>query len=98
MTLRGTIKNGHVQLESASDLPDGTPVDVRPAQPRTLAERLLEHAIDDPTLPKDFASEIDHYLYGTPKRNGKRTTKGRRATGARARIASRKPKPRKRGR
>jgi hypothetical protein len=29
---------------------------------------LAENAVDDPSLPADFSQEVDHYLYGTPKK------------------------------
>ena len=33
---------------------------------RSLAEWAVSHAIDDPSLPADLSSNLDHYLYGTP--------------------------------
>lgn len=43
----------------------------RPAgQPESVLDILLRHTIRDDGLPKDYATEIDHYLYGTPKRYG----------------------------
>ncbi|HMN42597.1 MAG TPA: hypothetical protein PKE29_17285 [Phycisphaerales bacterium] len=83
MTLRGTIRDGQVRLESASDLPDGTRVDVRPVAGESLMDLFRRHAISDPSLPRDFATEIDHYLYGLPKRN-RRKAKAKAAGDGRA--------------
>ena len=63
------------------NVPEGTlarvivvpPVEhAKPASGRTpLAElaAILDAMPDTSKLPPDYASEIDHYLYGTPKRN-----------------------------
>lgn len=29
---------------------------------------LAENAVDDPSIPADFSQQVDHYLYGTPKK------------------------------
>jgi hypothetical protein len=96
MTLRGTFRNGKVELDAGATLPDGTRVDVEPAKQESLLDFFLRHTMSDPSLPKDYASELDHYLYGHPKRNGKpvrkkATSKSRAKTGA-------KPAKKKRGR
>lgn len=74
MTYRGTIKNGVVQLEPGANLPDGTPVEVRPLQelpatnnndkPLLRYAQLARHT----SLPSDLAAQHDHYIHGTPKR------------------------------
>lgn len=78
--LIGKVVNGVIILENGGTLPDGTIVrveplaDLKPAeslnQISQLREMLLSHAgvIDDPELPTDLAENLDHYLYGTPKR------------------------------
>lgn len=75
--LTGKVVNGVVVFENGESLPEGTPVkieplaDASPPKPASrLAEMLLSHAgvIDDPELPTDLAANLDHYLYGTPKR------------------------------
>ena len=75
--LSGKVVNGVVVFENGETLPDGTAVKIEPLAEESktkpasrLAEMLLSHAgvIDDPDLPKDFAENLDHYLYGTPKR------------------------------
>ena len=43
--------------------------DVDGRRPLLELARALEALPDDPDLPSDGAAEIDHYLYGTPKRN-----------------------------
>lgn len=77
MTLRGTIRNGKVELDSETTLPEGTRVDVEPSAAESLLDLVLRHSVSDPTIPKDFASELDHYMYGLPKRNGKAKTRKR---------------------
>ena len=48
------------------------PVDASPSKPRILriAARLGRMIPDEELrrLPKDLSSQIDHYVYGTPKR------------------------------
>jgi len=81
MSLRGTVRGGKVEFDGAADLPEGTTVEVHAVEGETLLDKLLRHSVADPTLPKDFASELDHYLYGLPKRNGKKSSKSRSAKG-----------------
>jgi hypothetical protein len=75
--LTGKVINGVVVFENGESLPEGTPVKIEPLSdvsqpkpPSRLAKMLLSHAgvIDDPDLPTDLADNLDHYLYGTPKR------------------------------
>ena len=79
MTYRGHIKNGVVVLDESADLPEG--VEVRVELPEraddatrqtgngaTLAQKLLSHAGKAKDLPSDASLNLDHYLYGTPKR------------------------------
>lgn len=70
MELEGHIQNGHVILDSPTDLPDGTHVRIEvitpaPASDEKRFARTLQHRLD---LPPDAAAQHDHYLYGTPKR------------------------------
>ena len=39
------------------------------AEYHRLHAQLRDMAMDDTGLPEDYADEIDHYLYGTPKRS-----------------------------
>jgi len=78
--LTGRVVNGVIILENGGTLPDGTIVRVEPvatSEPGDqvneigkLREMLLSYAgaINDPELPTDLAENLDHYLYGTPKR------------------------------
>ncbi len=82
MANRGTIKNGKVVLDNPEALPDGTEVEVRAIkkprkaaktpkrkkQPRKLAERLAPVIGKATNLPPDMSLNVDHYLYGLPKR------------------------------
>lgn len=76
--LTGKVVNGVVVLDRPGMLEDGTTVRVRPAEKRSdaegdvssLREMLLSFAgvIEDADLPPDLAENLDHYLYGTSKR------------------------------
>jgi hypothetical protein len=81
MTYRGKIKNGKVHLDDPKALPDGTEVEVRPVKkpkkPRTpqkrkpgqtWAEILAPFIGKVKGLPPDMSVNLDHYLYGLPKR------------------------------
>jgi hypothetical protein len=83
MTVRGKIKNGKVVLDDPKALADGTEVEVRPVKkpskaakatkpkkpaPRSLAERMAPFIGTVKDLPKDMSVNLDHYLYGHPKR------------------------------
>ncbi len=79
MEYRGHVEAGRVLLDEPTVLPDGTVVSVRPlkrarkASPRrrrppTLAERLAPFIGKAKGLPADASTNLDHYLYGLPKR------------------------------
>jgi hypothetical protein len=71
MTYRGHIKGGVVVLDAQVDLPDGTEVEVQAVSPPitpTVWQKLLEVAGTAEGLPEDAAVNLDHYLYGSPKR------------------------------
>ena len=79
MSFTGHIVDGQVVLDEPAPLPDGTPVRVErttdePAPPNPEVPTIFERyqgfigSIYDPTLPTDGALNIDHYLYGHPKR------------------------------
>jgi hypothetical protein len=76
MTYRGRIQNGIVVFDEAVVLPEGVPVQVDvlgdaqeadDAGP-TLYERLKPVVGAAQGLPPDAALNVDHYLYGQPKR------------------------------
>jgi hypothetical protein len=68
----GKIKNGKIQLDPGAQLPEGVTVRIEPVTRPGDSDpvyRLGDGAVDD-DLPPDLASQHDHYLYGTPKREG----------------------------
>ncbi len=74
--LEGHIENGKVVLDEPHQLAEGTPVRIETVvagnkitkKKQSLLELLgpLVGSITD--LPKDASQQVDHYLYGTPKR------------------------------
>jgi hypothetical protein len=78
MIYRGHVFQGRVVFDEPADLPDGVPVQVHviesgkeisPAtEPPSLYERLQDLIGQAQDLPADAAEQVDHYLYGTPKR------------------------------
>ncbi len=79
MEYRGHVEAGRVVLDEPATLPDGTVVSVRPLKtrrkadrarrrPGTLAERLAPLIGKARGLPADASVNLDHYLYGLPKR------------------------------
>lgn len=83
MTVRGRVSKGKVLLDNPKAIPEGTEVEVRPARkrkpastkrktakkvpPRSLTERLAK-VIGTVNLPPDASVNVDHYLYGLPKK------------------------------
>lgn len=76
MSYRGHVQNGAVVLDDVVVLPEGAPVQVDliadsqesdEAGP-TLYERLKPVIGTAKGLPPDAALNVDHYLYGQPKR------------------------------
>ena len=81
MTYEGTVQNGVVVLTGGQTLPEGTVVQVSPQSvkpvaadedPVTIWQKLADLGREAESLPcdlpSDLASNHDHYLYGTPKR------------------------------
>ncbi len=78
MSYRGHVKNGDVVLDDAVVLPEGASVQVdllrdqdQVASEETgasLYERLKSVIGTAQGLPSDAALNVDHYLYGHPKR------------------------------
>lgn len=77
--IRGCVKNGVVVLDDPNSLPEGTTVSVRPIKsaPRvsiakkrrpTVRKGLMQLAGKATDLPSDAAGNVDHYLYGHPKK------------------------------
>ena len=78
MVISGHVINGAIVLDEVVVLPEGASVQVTVAADQaspvkegeipSLLERLKDvvGTIDD--LPEDSSVNLDHYLYGTPKR------------------------------
>lgn len=85
MSYRGRIRNGVVVLDPPANLAEGSEVEVRPiggdgdgqGNPRagvpsgtaTVFERYQDIIGIAEGLPADFATNHDHYIHGTPKRD-----------------------------
>jgi len=75
---RGHIRDGRIELDEQVRLPEGAPVEVSitPQSPAvgedelgpTLYERLKPVIGIAKGLPPDASINVDHYLYGHPKR------------------------------
>jgi hypothetical protein len=59
------------------DLPRGQSLTVRIEAPAPASGEspqmsalkwLADHSVDDPSLPEDLSDNLDHYLYGLPKK------------------------------
>jgi hypothetical protein len=78
MTLHGHVQNGIIILDGNVPLPEGAAVEVQVIVPArktnsdevlpTLAESLKDFIGILEDLPEDAATNHDHYLYGTPKK------------------------------
>lgn len=72
MSFTGHIADGRVVFDGPVSLPDGTPVRIEPIEPATRTPSLLERLGDvvgkATGLPADAATNVDHYLYGHPKK------------------------------
>jgi hypothetical protein len=69
----GVWRKGVVVLEKGARLPEGTRVRVEvPARPaagkKAARRRVMRHAGAARGLPPDASRNLDHYLYGHPKR------------------------------
>ncbi len=78
MVYRGHVENGLIRLEEPSVLPEGVEVEVRllteggseageEAIP-SVCESLKDFVGKAEGLPPDASINLDHYLYGLPKR------------------------------
>ena len=80
MTLHGHIENGAIIFDPPVALPEGAAVEVQvisvaPAQEApaiaeapSLLERMKDFVGTFEGLPPDASVNLDHYLYGSPKR------------------------------
>ena len=73
MTYHGKVRGGRIVIPK-SGLRDGTLVTVELAKPRTRAVTrqrkpgIMKYAGVAKGLPSDASRNLDHYLYGHPKR------------------------------
>ena len=80
MTYRGHVRNGLIVLDEPTDLPEGTAVEVHPAEETepqqkpdpeekvpTLYERLTPFIGMVKDAPPDASVNYEHHLYGSPK-------------------------------
>ena len=78
MVYRGHVENGLIQLEGSVTLPEGIEVRVETVPPApcgesergglSLYERLKPVIGAAKGLPPDASVNVDHYLYGHPKK------------------------------
>jgi len=78
MVFHGRVKDGRIVLEGDSVLPEGAAVTITLAEPArheggngqssTAYERLKPIVGIAKDLPPDAAKNVDHYLYGHPKK------------------------------
>lgn len=78
MVYRGHVENGVIRLDDSVVLPEGAGVEVHLAEQHheessaqgipTIYERLKDLVGQAEGLPPDAAVNLDHYLYGLPKR------------------------------
>ena len=66
MTYLGTVKDGLIELQEGTTLPDGTLVRIEPLEVGSdPADGLGDEAA--PSGLNDLAAHHDHYVYGVPK-------------------------------
>ena len=75
MSITGTVEKDVIKLPPGVHLPDGTTVRVEllPTQSdkgggESFAERYAEFIGAVQEAPPDLSENLDHYLYGSPKR------------------------------
>lgn len=73
MVYRGRVRNGVVEFEDRSDLPDGTIVRIEPVESPEYApgqghEHLMKLAGVIESKPSDWARNHDHYIHRQPKK------------------------------
>ena len=76
MSFTATVENGAIMLPPDVHLPDGTEVTVepsKPAHPLEASEQSVSEGYEEfigclRGAPSDLADNLDHYLYGRPKR------------------------------
>ena len=73
VSFKGTVKNGVVVLPPGANLPDGTPVEVVAVEIQPENDPFVSAALKvtkpRPHWPKNYARNVDYYLYGAPKQS-----------------------------
>ena len=76
MSITATVENDTIKLPAGVHLPDGTTVKIeaivepeRQPSGKTFAERYAKYIGVVKDMPPDLAENLDHYLYGAPKRS-----------------------------
>ena len=73
MSFKGTVKNGVVVLPPGVSLADGTQVEVVATESAAgqdpFTQAVSKVAKPRPHWPKDYSRNLDHYLYGGPKKS-----------------------------
>ena len=81
MTYRGRVANGTVVLDEPAELPEGSRVDVSVSEllayeedEKPIWQVAVEMGASIPLeewekMPTDASKNLDHYLYGAPKRD-----------------------------
>ncbi len=77
MVYHGHVRNGKIELDDNATLPEGVKVNVsvvpgdaseHESRERSLQDRLKSFIGSAKGLPDDASTNVDHYLYGHPKR------------------------------
>ncbi len=77
MVYKGHVVNGAIVLDESVTLPEGTAVRIELAEAPpppdgnsgpSFTERFADFIGKAEGLPEDAAENLDHYLYGTPRR------------------------------
>ena len=78
MVIRGRVKGGRIEVNKKVRLPEGARVEItvldngakaKAKQIPTILERLKPIVGKAKGLPRDAAKNLDHYLYGLPKKS-----------------------------
>lgn len=74
MSFKGTVKHGVVVLPPNANLAEETEVEVIAGtellpEADSFIAAVLKLAKPRPHWPKDYARNLDHYLYGVPKQS-----------------------------
>jgi hypothetical protein len=71
MSYKGTVKNGVVVLPPGARLEEGAQVEIIPNELKPEDDSFLAAVVrvarPRPHWPRDYARNLDHYLYGAPK-------------------------------